>query len=71
MTYEFKITTEDPREIKRLSKTDDYYCAILEIVNILRDIDKHQSDRVYRDVGAIRAKVYEILESYHITLSDY
>lgn len=71
MTYEFKITTEALEDITHLTKTVSYYCAIFDIVQMLRDIDKHESSQERRNITYIRSKVFEILDSHNVKLMDW
>ncbi len=70
MTYEFKITTEELDDIAHLTRTVSYYCAIFDIIQMLRDMDKHESNPERRSVSNIRAKVLEILDSHYVKLMD-
>lgn len=71
MKYELKITTDELVDIKLHAKSEDFYCALVEILDYLRDKDKHEPDQDNRDVSIVREGIYKILEHRKIDLEEF
>jgi hypothetical protein len=64
----FTITTEDPKEARRLAKCTDMAIALFDIQQMLRELDKSDSTYIYHD--ELRERINFILEGHGIVIED-